>query len=141
MVDVDATAGALIRRAVEISRVRGSVERLSGPVRTGAEEAIGSVNASMAMQVSALRRYAGHVCKLDDQLHDSASAAAAGPVFDEIRGLMASTVEDELGTPRLADAVELTKAASDAIAATVQEAAADLRLLRGTSMPSMPMFD
>lgn len=138
LVDLNATADALTRRVVEMSRVRSQINALSGPVRQHAEEAMGQVTASMQAQVQALQSYAGHVRQLDRYLHEVDSTIAAGPVFESIRGLLASSVEDEQQVPRLIDASSLTQSASAAIAATANEAAGDLYRLLGTTTPSLP---
>lgn len=140
LVDLGGTADAITRRVVDISGVRGQVNRLSGPVRGHAEEAMRTVDASLATQVQALQSYSRHVRQLDRHLRDADSNLAAGPVFDAIRGLLAATVQDEQQLPRLSDAVEVTQATSYAITATVQEAAADLYRLLGTQTPSLPQL-
>ncbi len=138
LVDLSATADAITRRVVEISGVRSQVNNLTGPVRRHAEEAMEQVNASLTTQVAALQSYSRHVGQLDQYLRDADSNIAAENVFEAIRELLASTVEDELETPRLSDAAELTSATSTAITATVQEAAADLHRLLGAENPSLP---
>ena len=59
-------------------------------------------------------------------------------MFDSIRGLYASTVEDELDTPRLQETGDLAQATTQAIARMTAEAAADLDRLLGVPNPSLP---
>ncbi len=137
-VDLSATADALTRRIIDISRVRTQVNTLTGPVRARADQAMRDVTASLTTQIQALESYNGHVQRLDQQLRDADSTVAAGAVFDSIRGLYASTVEDELDTPRLQETGDLAQATTQAIARMTAEAAADLDRLLGVPNPSLP---
>ena len=139
-VDLNSTADAITRRVIELSQVRSLVGSLTGPVRTQADAALREVETSLATQVKALQSYDGHVQRLDQHLRDADSADAAGPVFDSIRGLLASTVEDDLERPRLVENSQLTGAMAASISRMTLAAAADLDLLAGIRTPSLPQL-
>lgn len=140
MVDLGAAVAAVTRRVVDVAQVARQVETLTGPVRGEADRAMRAVHRSLQTQVTALKSYARHVQELDSHLRDADSNAAAAEIFQGIRGLLASTVEDDLEGARLSDAMELAKATSQAIIRTVDDAVLDVQRLLGTSAPALPQL-